>query len=213
MKIFDFEQFTIDTEQATLWQYQNARNIRTLMSNKQTWLYSNHQIFWANWLRTVFDLTTSTPTIFGMEIWSIILNVPLFVPIDEEKVDKPVWGFNRVPPVNDYKNFGDTIAANPGSGNFSTKNQFYSLTVFEQQFLLRVRYFQLTNLGDINDINAFFNHICDGNFIGYTGTIYAVDNLDMTMSYVFTTNDFPVPLSALLNNLNILPRPAGVAIV
>ena len=76
-----------------------------------------------------------------------------------------------------------------------------------------MRYFQLTNLGDVNDINQFFNVLCTNNDIGFTGTIYAVDNFDMTMNYVFTTDDFPGSLFAVLIDLDVLPRPAGVAII
>ncbi len=217
MRIQDFELFAVDVEQAVLWQYQNSLNIRTLIGDKQTWLYANQQIFWLNWYDTVFNLCTANPTIFGMVVWSIILNVPVYIPIGDEQPAKPIWGFNAFDPTypdleNDYKNFGTDFTANPGSGNFSTKSQFFALTVQEQQFLLRVRYFQLANLGDVDDINMFFDHICTDNTIGYTGTIYIEDNLDMTVTYVFTVPDtFPPALFSILNNLDIFPRPAGVA--
>lgn len=213
MRIQDFELFAIDVESAVLWQYQNAKNLRTLVSNKQNWLYANHQIFWLNWQATVFNLCTSAPTAFGMVLWSTILNVPVYVPVGDEAPAKPIWGFNAFDPtlINANKNYGTTLAGNPGSGNFSTKQQFIALTIFEQQFLLRLRYFQLCNLGDINDINAFLDHLCAGNTIGYSGTIYIIDNLDMTVTYVFTEPDFPPALFSIINNLDIFPRPAGVA--
>lgn len=216
MRIQDFEFFAIDVEQAVLWQYQNSKNIRTLIGDKQNWLFANHQVFWLSWRLTVFNLCTPEPTIFGMAVWSIILNVPVYIPIGDEPPAKPIWGFNAFDPSypdleNDYKNFGTTIIANPGSGNFSTKSQFFALTVQQQQFLLRLRYFQLCNLGDVNDINEFLNHLCTDNTIGYTGTIYIEDNLDMTITYTFTEADFPPALFSVMNNLDIFPRPAGVA--
>ena len=216
MRIQDFERFAIDVEQVVLWQYQNSKNIRTLIDNKQNWLFNNHQAFWLLWHDTVFNLCTDIPIVFGMVVWSIILNIPVYIPIGGEAPAKPIWGFNEFDPtypdlINDYKNFGTTIIANPGSGNFSTKSQFYALTVKEQQFLLRLRYFQLCNLSDVNDINLFLNHLCTNNTIGYTGTIYVEDNLDMTLTYVFTTNDFPGALFSVITNLDVLPRPAGVA--
>jgi len=218
MRIQDFDFFAIDVEQAVLWQYQNSTNLRQLINNKQSWLFNNQQLFWLLWYDTVFNLCTENPTVFGMVVWSIILNIPVYIPIGEEAPAKPIWGFNAFDPtypdlINDYKNFGTTIIANPGSGNFSTKGQFSALTVQEQQFLLRLRYFQLCNLGDVNDINQFLNHLCSDNVINYTGTIYVEDNLDMTISYVFTTTDFPTALFTVINDLGVLPRPAGVAIV
>lgn len=216
MRIQEFDRFEIDVEQAVLWQYQNARNLRTLISDKQGWLVANHQVFWINWHNTVFNLCTNNPTIFGMVVWSIILNLPVYIPVGDEPPAKPIWGFNAYDPTypdleNDYKNFGTDIITNPGSGNFSTKSQFFALTIQQQQFLLRLRYFQLCNLGDVNDINAFLNHLCIDNTIGYTGTIYIIDNLDMTIEYVFTESDFPPALFSLILNLDVLPRPAGVA--
>ena len=209
----------MDITPAILWQYENAPNLMKLIQNKQTWLDINHSAFWLDFQQNIFDLTTATPTIFGLSVWSIILNLPLYVQINPDDTDKPTWGFNEASPtpppdfINSYKNFGDTIALNPGSGNFSTQGSYFTLTIFEQQFLLRLRYFQLSNLGDIIDINQFLNYLCTDNRIQYSGTIYVVDNLDMTISYVFTANDFPPDLLNVINDLDLLPRPAGVAIV
>lgn len=200
-----------------LWQYEQAANLKGLVLAKQTWLDANFTGFWLNYQNNIFDLATANPTLFQMSVWCIILNVPLLVNIKDE-AGKPIWGFNHIvsgtPPTavleNSYKNFGDTLSANPGSGNFSIQNG-YVLTLQEQQFLLRLRYFDLCNLGDINDINSFLNYICTNNTIGYTGTIYVVDNLDMTITYTFTTTDFPVSLLAVLKSLDLLPRPVGVS--
>ena len=217
MRIQGFNRFEIDAELAILWQYENATNLRTLVNNKQNWLRDNHQFFWIDWTQDIFNLATDAPNAFGMTVWSIILNTPVLIPVGEEPTAKPIWGFNEFDPVypaleNDNRNFGTTILLNPGSGNFSTKNQFYALTVEQQQFLLRLRYFQLTNLGDINDINTFLNHLCDTSNIDYNGTIYVIDNLDMTISYIYT-DDFPPALFLAIRDLDVLPRPAGVAII
>lgn len=83
MRIQEFDRFEIDVEQVVLWQYQNSTNLRTLISNKQNWLVANHQVFWINWHNTIFKLTTSNPSIFGMVVWSIILNLPVYIPIGD----------------------------------------------------------------------------------------------------------------------------------
>ncbi len=62
--------------------------------------------------------------------------------------------------------------------------------------MLRLRYFQITNLGDIVDINIFLNYLCEkmNSFINYTGNIYILDNYSMSITYNFTTPDFPQDL-------------------
>lgn len=95
------------------------------------------------------------------------------------------------------------------------------LTVEQQRWLLRLRYFQLTTLGNVAgyfpnltySINEFLHYLCEDNAINYNGTIYALDNLDMTMTYHFTDTDFPSPLYQALRELDIFPRPAGVGIL
>lgn len=210
---FDYAQ-EMDITPAVLWQYQNANNLLGLIAAKQNWLTTNFTEFWLNYQNNIFDLSTATPTLFQMELWCIILNVPLYVQ-SVDPAGKPIWGFNAYTSIptteNSYKNFGDTLTANPGSGNFSVQG-YYVLSIYEQQFLLRLAYFNLCNLGDINDINSFLNYLCTNNSIGFTGTMYITDNLNMTISYTFTTSDFPANLLAVLQDLNLLPRPVAVAI-
>jgi len=208
MNIQEFD-FTIPVEEALLWQYNNATNINTLIINKSTWLQNYYTQFWIDWYNNIFNLTTSTPTEFGMAVWSIILDVPSFLQKPPDPENKPIFGFNAYAPSfpdleNSYLNFGNS--------NFSTYQQIYSLTVQEQQFLLRLKYFNLTNRGDIDDINTFFNHICTNNTIGYSGTIYVLDQLTMSIVYVFTEGDFSPSLLAVIEELDLLPRPAGVGI-
>jgi len=215
------EQFTYPEEMnvlpAILWQYQNSPNISGLIQAKQSWLDVNFIEFWNGYTTGIFDLTSADIALFGICVWCIILDIPLYIPLGGDASGKPLWGFNAytTPPtlINTYKNFGDTIIANPGSGNFSTDGAAYVLTLAEQQFVLRLAYFDLCNLGDIIDINAFLNHLCATSNIGFTGAIYIVDNLDMTVSYTFTTADFPAALLGVITDLKLLPRPVGVEIV
>src|ERR1700728_11921 len=219
MKVLEIDyQANMNVLPAILWQYENANNLIALINAKQSWLNTNHSDFWTNFQDNIFTLVTPNPTLFMVSLWSIILNIPLYVPLSPEPDDKPIWGFNAFDPSypdleNTYLNFGQTITANPGSGNFSTRGTFFELTVQEKQFLLRLRYFQLCNLGDIYDINSFLNYLCIDNTIEYTGTIYVIDNLNMTITYTFTTDDFPPNLLSVIQDLDVLPRPAGVATI
>ncbi len=228
--IQEFNDFLIDLSPCLLWQYDQAKNLNSLINSKQNWYDIYQSEFWQNWYNNVFNL--STCNIFGLSIWSVILNVPLYVPIEPEP-ESAIFGFNAYDPSfpeleNDYWNF----FGEDGSGaNFSTYGQEITLTQQEQQFLLRLRYFQLSTLTNIagieidgipvttNDnvsstysINQFLNYLCTNSSIEYSGTIYALDGLDMTMTYVFTTDDFPINLFNALAGLDIFPRPAGVGI-
>lgn len=364
-KIQEFNNFATDLKQSILWQYNDAKNLISLIDQKQIWYDVNQSGFWGVWTEIVFNLTTAD--IFGAAIWSIILDVPLLV-TDLPFVEQPTWGFNA------YKitGFDDTFVINesgdnivtasgafvvtgsgissslsvgmsvsgvgispdtvivsivsntiiyishlmtvdslesltfsldqdgvldsgsaivtglsdtsvihpgmavsgtgiPGStsvlnilsstsitlsenatetgintltfsvtgdgnltdpglintyrnfeqGNFSQFNQNLNLSVEEQRWLLRLRYFQLTTLTNIAgfepnltySINKFLDYLCTDNDINYEGTVYVLDNLDMTITYHFTSTTFPSPLLNALIFLDIWPRPAGVGVL
>lgn len=113
---------------------------------------------------------------------------------------------------NTYRNYEQ--------GNFSQLNQNLILNLEEQRWLLRLRYFQLTTLTNIAgfepnltySINKFLDYLCTDNEINYAGTIYILDNLDMTVTYHFTETGFPSNLLNALIALDIWPRPAGVSV-
>jgi|GEM_PF-2467403 len=115
--------------------------------------------------------------------------------------------------INNYRNYEQ--------GNFSQLNQNLTLTLEEQKFLLRLRYFQLTTLTNIAgfapnltySINEFLDYLCANSDIEYDGSIYVLDNLDMTITYHFTNTGFPLPLVNALTILDVWPRPAGVGIL
>jgi hypothetical protein len=206
MKIQEFD-YSVDLTQSILWQYNEATNLLSIINQKQAWYTVNQTQFWQNWYTNVFNLLTAN--LFGIIVWSIILNVPLYVLNSVEPSDAPIWGFNSIvgswPTLaNSYLNFGHS--------NFSTKGQVIPLTLEEQRFLLRLRYFQLTTRGDVTDINKFLNYLITTSNIGYTGNLYMLDGLNMTITYVFTTGDFPVNLLKIIKILDIFPRPAGVGI-
>lgn len=203
MRIQEFN-YAVNLLQAILWQYDESTNLLNLINEKQDWYNVNQSQFWTDWYNNVFNILTANQ--FGLSVWSYILNVPLFLDNTPEPPDKPNWGFNNnsLYPVleNTYLNFNN--------GNFSTVGQQIILTVEEQRFLLRLRYFQLSDNGVVTNINQFLDYLCRTSNIGYDGQIYALDGLDMTMVYVITNPGFSQSLLDAIQILDLFPRPTGV---
>lgn len=176
------------------WQYDNAPILKSLITQKQAWYDIYFSQFWADWFVNVFDLSTANE--FGLVVWAIILNMPLAI---GPTIDYgPIWGFD--PKTNNNQNFD--------WGNFAVSSQFDGLTTAEKRFLLRLRYFQLTCRCAVPQINAFLALLVP-TFHSGSGKLYCVDNLDMTITYVFTfTPD--ARLLEILNIYDILPRASGV---
>ena len=188
---------TVDFTEALLWQYNNSPILTYLVKQKNTWYQNNHIQFWGQWITNVFDIRTCNQ--FGLIIWGIILNQPLFVPVVAQP-NKPTFGFGTLP-------LGATWNQNFGNGNFAQVSNQVSLTTDQQRLLLLSRYFQLTGKFSIPSINRMLKMI-----FGQFGLIYASDSLDMSM--ITYTIKF-IPSSALLfllTNTNVLPRPAGIGI-
>lgn len=224
--------YDVDLLAVVLWQYNEATNLLSLLEQKQAWYSNNQTVFWEGWYNEVFDLSpwNSAITPFGLAVWSIILNMPLYIPVGDI-VSTVEWGFNEIPPVNDYENFDNAP--------FPPTTPVITLTAPQQHFLLLLKYFNCTTRGTLvntpenyfvqspenepyyknftYNINSFLQALCFylGDAIGYSGqTIVCNDNLDMTISYVFSDpSQFPSNLARAIAMLDLYPRPAGVAIV
>jgi len=178
-------------EQALLWQYDGAPRLRALVESKQAWFDGAQGQFWTDWYTDVFDLRTAND--FGLSVWAFILDLPLLA-YAPASGDRPVWGFGEF-----NRNFFD--------GNFGRDNDAaLSLSTEQRRLALRLRYFQLTTRGAVTEVNAFLAYL-----FGDEGLVYVLDGLDMTATYVFT---FPpsAPLLFVLQNFDLLPRPAGVRV-
>jgi hypothetical protein len=194
MKIEQID-YSVNVLKTILWQYENAENISQLIKNKQNWMTQQHTQFWEYWYTTVFDLTTAND--FGLSVWSIILNVPYLV---QETSFGPVWGFNQIPLININQNFLN--------GNFGHQAGRVVLTTEEQRLFLRLRYYQLVSRGGRLQTNQMLDSLFNDPNGLYQGGAWVIDNLDMTITYVFNC---PISI-ALLNVLkfyDVLPRPAG----
>lgn len=184
--------FSVNLLKAILWQYNEAKNLQSLLTQKQAWYDVNQQKFWDDWVVNVFDLRTANE--FGLKVWSIILALPLFVSSTPDNlVTKPTIGFDDAY----FKNFD--------RGNFSTKSGgTNSLSLATKRLALQLRYFQLVTAGCVPEVNRFLAYVFKD-----LGKVFLVDNHDMTQRYVFT---FPLSseLTYLFSNFDILPRPAAV---
>lgn len=205
MRVQQFD-FSVDVMQAILWQYDKSTKFLELMQKKQDWYTLNQTEFWNNWFTNVFNLLTANT--FGLSVWCFILDIPFYIDTNPEPANKPNFGFNAYDPAfpdleNTYLNFNNS--------NFSTIGSTLTLTVEEQRFLLRLRYYKLSCRCDVIDVNTFLNYLVSTSNINYAGTIYVLDGVGtMTQTYVFTSEDFPANLLKAIKDLDVLPRPTGV---
>lgn len=206
MRIQEFD-YNIDILQALLWKYSNTTNLLGLMQGIQSFIDLYQTQFWEDWYNDVFNILTANS--FGLSVWSYILNTPLYLSDQIELPTKPNFGFNAYNPsfptlLNSYLNFNNS--------NFSTIGTVLTLTEEEQRFLLRLVYYKYSGKLDVISINDFLNYLCSTSNIQYSGTIYVLDGLDMSETYVFTASNFPPNLLQIIQDLDALPRPAGVMI-
>lgn len=213
MNIEEFD-FTVNLVEVLLWQYNEALTLQSLITQKQTWYDINQTEFWQEWVVNVFNLLTANQ--FGLALWAIILNIPLYINTQIPEPGAPLFGFNELPfpTVNDYLNFNNSNFSNIGSQEI--------LTLEQQRLILRLRYFQLVTRGNIAYIETPFekNNQLMGinNFLNFLwktssawGESWVLDDFDMTMTYVF---NFFVPraIRKVLVELDLLPRPAAVGL-
>jgi len=184
--------FSVDLLKALLWQHDNAEALITIIQRKQNWYNENQRDFWANWYEDVFNLDTATD--FGLSVWARILNIPLAFAVPASKT-KAAFGFG----VN-HKNFGNGNFARATAGEIP-------LTTDQARLVLKLRYFQLVSRGSVTEINEWLKAL-----FGDQGTVFVVDSLDMTYATYFFSFQPDSRLRQILENYDILPRPAGVGV-
>lgn len=188
IQIFDYN---IDVSKSLLWRHNQAVNLQALIQNKQDAVDELNRDFWESWFTDVFNLQTANE--FGLSVWSIILNTPLTIESIDPEIDNSNWGFG-----SSRKNFN--------SGNFTAFNSSSALNIEEARIVLKLRYYQLVTRGTIAECNKIMSDV-----FGPLNNVYALDNLDMSMTYIFT--DYPSSaLRGALNKFDLLPRPSTVEI-
>lgn len=183
--------FSVNLTRALLWRHNNAQALQSLITQKNAWYLANHTQFWQNWVRDVFDLRTCNA--FGLQVWATILGISIHDPIPNKRYVN-TWGFG---PKN--QNFGN--------GNFCPVTQPVTyLTTDQQRLLLQLRYFKLTSRCTTPAINRMLKFLLRSN-----GSGYVLDGGNMTMKYIF---NLPIgsDLAVVLENYDVLPRPAAVGV-
>lgn len=180
--------FSVDLLQAILWQYNDAARLQSILTRKSEWYAEHHAAFWTDWTRDVFDLTTANE--FGLSVWGIILNVPLSFGLPGTGA-RPVFGFGAFNQNFENGNFGRDAAGVAG------------LTIEQKRLVLRLRYYQLVSDGSVPHSNYVLQQVF--------GMGYVLDREDMTATYVFP-QALPSGVLAVLQEFDLLPRPAGVEI-
>lgn len=181
---------SLDAMKSLLWAHDNAERLKTLITLKQQWYERGHCRFWTDWVRDVFDVRTAND--FGLGIWARILDIPLAVEVPGSR-DKQAFGFGT-----EHSNFAH--------GNFARgKAGQLFLTTRQKRLVIRLRYFQLTSRGTVPQINAFLHEL-----FGADGRVFVVDPLDMSIALYFFSFDPGSELALILEQYDLLPRPAGV---
>lgn len=187
MNIQQFD-FSLDLMKVVKWEYDQAPNLSSLLKNKQSWYDKNHEGFWIDWEKDVFNLFTAND--FGLNVWAIILNLPLYTESTASPSDYPAFGFA------DY-------GLNFDRGNFATDADTVNrLTTEQKRALLRMRWWQITSDGSMPSINHALNDV-------FGKDVYALDGQDMTITIVYQTV-LPGIMMRLLQDFDLIPRPAGV---
>lgn len=201
--VADFD-FSVNVLASLLWQHNNAPMLTSLARAKHDWVDQANTQFWNDWFRDVFDLRTANE--FGCRVWAAILGSQLFMNIGPGDRLSPTFGFGSENP--DGSVGFDNGNVNYDRGNFTNlESSIIGLTVQQQRILLRLRYFQLIGRCTVPEINRILADV-----FADEGSAYVLDSNDMQfMVYMFLFNPSS-QLAFLLENFDLLPRPATVGV-
>jgi hypothetical protein len=186
-KVQEFD-YSIDLAEASLlWRHSNAENILALVSKQQESLDALHKNFWEDWYNDVFNLDTANA--FGLSVWSIILEVSLSVEPEPDLNPNSNWGFGQF--RKNFTNAGfapsPVIVLNPNQARMVLKLKYYNMIAYPSQ----------------TQSNAIMKDV-------FATNSFVVDNLNMTVTYVFT-DEVNLDEKFVLDNFsNLLPRPSTV---
>lgn len=185
---------SVNVLKALLWEHDGADKLVKLATLKQEWYEKNHSEFWDNWVRDVFNIDTANQ--FGLAVWGRILDVKMQV-TSAPDVGKAAFGFG-------------TANRNFERGNFANKSSnTVGLTLDQQRLVIRLRYFKLTARGTVPETNRFLKQIFTDTG---QGRVFVTDPYDMSFVTYFFEQAPNSQVQFILDNYDLLPRPAGVGI-
>jgi predicted DNA-binding protein len=183
----------INVMPAILWQYENADKFVRLIQKQQAWIEENHNKFWRDWYRDVFDIDTAND--FGLSVWARILDVNLYVGV-EPTTGNGSWGFGP-----NRQNFGNGGFGRNRSGNIC-------LSLEQKRMVIKLRLAQLLTRPTAYYINEVLESVVNTE----DEKVYAYDTLDMEF-IVYVFNYQPSSQTQfILRNYDLLPRPSGVGV-
>lgn len=180
--------FSVDLLRAILWQYENATGLQSILRAKSDWYTRQQTGFWTDWIRDVFNLQTAND--FGCSVWGVILGIPLSI-AQPATGARPAFGFGAF-----NKNFNRGTFGRGSAG-------VAGLTLEQKRFVLQLRYYQIVSDGSVPFTNFALKKVF--------GRGYVLDAENMTITFVFPTR-LPSNLQTVLEQYDLLPRPAGVKI-
>lgn len=181
----------INLEQALDWQRSKAPILQECIKRKQAWYEKNHCEFWNDWVADVFNLETANE--FGLSVWSIILDEPLFGTSEKSPPDYPAWGFGQF-----MRNFG--------RGNFGVNADIgYNFTLEQKRIILLLKAYILHMSGVTPEINKAMARTFGKD------QVVCLDNLKMGFVYVIRNPDI-INFIREVKNRDLLPRPASVKV-
>lgn len=173
------------------WQRGNAEKLNKLIQLKQDWYKENYCDFWNDWVVDVFDLRTANN--FGLSVWSVILDLPLFDQSQKSRPDYPAIYFG-----SSRKNFTN--------GNFGNNaSTLEDLTVDQKRIMLQLKAFIMHMRSSTPEINKKMTELFGVN------KIYVIDNLDMTYTYIINDAELSGFIS-VIQSYDLLPRPNCVSV-
>lgn len=181
----------IDLTKSIDWQRGSATKLNQLIQLKQQWYENNHCGFWNNWVTDVFDLRTANE--FGLSVWSIILDLPLFDQSEKSRSDYPAIFFG-----SSRRNFSN--------GNFGKNaSTVDSLTVNQKRIMVQLKAFILNMSASTHEINEKLSQL-----FGFR-QVYALDNLDMSYTYIINDTEL-ISFISVIQDYDLLPRPNCVSV-
>lgn len=191
----------LNLEQTIQPEFANSPTLTQLIQNMNQYLdpRANLIAFYDN----VWNINTAVG--FGLDIWGRIVGVSRVIPIPGVS---GVFGFDNADVPPDWENFGNANGGGSGGPFFNGSTNTGGFTLNDTAYRTLILTKALTNI--VATTAPALNQVLQNLFPG-RGVCYVLDNLDMSMTYVF---EFPLSSIeyAILAYSGALAHPGGVEV-